>query len=224
VTVTDGTSNPLPGDDAERPFPSEAEWLTLPLPDDAARSGLPSQGFVDRVTDAVCADRRLDDDLAQQSLALPRDLLDAHDSPPPSHGFVDRTLAALRDDRHARWQRLLARHVSPEPSPFFVARTLAALQHEREERAPHAILWPRLAAAAMLAAAAVVAIALALRTDDDGPSTEQRLALATAPAFAHAAAANPLATLVALRNAGRDPEELPNVGADGVWLLREVTR
>ncbi len=209
-------------DDHDRPFPSEAEWLTLPLPDEAVRTGLPSPGFVDAVADAIAADARLDRDLAQAGLALPRDLLATHTPPEPSPDFVARTLDAVNDDRRARWQRLLARHVAPGPSPFFVARTLAALRNDREApAASRPRVWRLGLAAALLAAAATVVFAL--WPGESSPRFERQL-LAQPASFAHAVGTNALAPLLAWREGVADPTALPNVGADGLWLLREEAR
>jgi hypothetical protein len=209
-------------DDRDRPFPSEAEWLSLPLPDEAARTGLPSPGFVDAVADAIAADAQLDRDLAQAGLALPRELLAAHTPPEPSPDFVARTLGALQDDRRARWQRLLARHVAPGPSPFFVARTLAALRNERQAPAASGQrLWRLGLPAALLAAAATALLVFWPR--ESTPRFERQL-LAQPAAFAHAVGPNALAPLLAWREGFADPTALPNVGADGLWLLRAEAR
>ncbi|MFY9342698.1 MAG: hypothetical protein WAT39_09425, partial [Planctomycetota bacterium] len=112
---------------AERPFPSEAEWLELPLPSPAELGTTPGPRFVDAVLGAVRAERELDQALAATDSKLDRALLNAHAAPVPAADFVNRTLQALHADRRQHWQQLLARHVAPSPSPQFVARTLAAL-------------------------------------------------------------------------------------------------
>lgn len=216
-----------PGPDAgERPFPAETDWLSLSLPAEAERTGLPSPDFVDRVAEAIAADAALDRALAQQALGFPRELLAAHAPPPPSPGFVDRTMAALRDDRRARWQRILSRHVAPAPTPFFVARTLAALRRDREaaasRRAPQRDWRTPLLAVAVAAAAALWLLLAPDRAPERLPSTP--LQVAVSPAFAPSYATATLASLLVRQQANADRTALPNVGPDGLWLLRQEGR
>ncbi len=214
-----------PDDDAElaaRPFPSEAEWLDLPLPT-AAELGWPSDrdaaasAFVDRIVEVIRDERALDQAIAAEDKAVPRILLATHTPPPPSADFIARTVGAVHNDRRARWQRLLARYVSPEPTPQFVARTLAALGGDRSKappaRAPLASRWPW-----FLAAAAVLFALFVWRLPGEA-SWEVRLAEATTPAFAHRATGNSLALLLVENERRREPDALTMASADGVWLL-----
>ena len=108
------------------PFPPEQGWLDQPLPPELADVDLGA--FAARTLDAVRDERQLDRDLAAVDRDLPRIVLASHEVPAPSPDFVPSVLAALHQDRRARWQEMLARHVAPEPSPEFVVRTLAALR------------------------------------------------------------------------------------------------
>jgi hypothetical protein len=206
---------------AERPFPDEVHWLSARLPADAADDGLPSPGFVDRVVQALGEERALDRDLLRLSRELPRSLLGAFQPPPPRRDFVERTVAAVEDERRARWQRLLARHVAPEPSPEFVARTLAALRAADHAplptRAAPARRWPRMLAWP-LAAAAAAALWFAGASGEPQPALEARLADGAPPGYAYAYAATPVAVLLASRARTNDPDALFTAAADGVWL------
>lgn len=215
-------ADPLPD---ERPFPSEAEWLDLPLPPAHELGFATGQPFVDRVVAALRDERALDDAIAAEDRRLPRILLSAHEPPAPRADFVARTTAALREDRRRRWQHLLARHIAPEPTPHFVARTLAALAEARQQASVRPVAgrtrrWLGLA----VAVAATVAAAVLWRGRADAAPLELRVAQATSPAFAHAYAASPLAALAAEAARSADPDALPFAGADGTWLLFGATR
>ncbi len=209
-------------DAAERSFPAEGDWLTLPLPPEAAAAGLPAADFVDRVVRALADDRTVDAELATLARELPRSLLDTFAAPVPSAGFVARTTAAIDDERRARWQQLLARHVAPEPSPQFVARTLAALRADgtdavtprapaRGRRVLRLAAWP-------LAAAAAAASWFATSTSSVAPAFETRLARTASPAAAHAYGGTPTAFVLASRTRVAEPDALFDTTADGVWL------
>jgi hypothetical protein len=119
-------AGPHGADDTLPPFPPEQGWLDQPLPPELADVDLGA--FAARTLDAVRDERQLDRDLAAVDRDLPRIVLASHEVPAPSPDFVPSVLAALHQDRRARWQEMLARHVAPEPSPEFVARTLTALR------------------------------------------------------------------------------------------------
>ena len=137
-------------------FPTESEWLTLPLPaefadgfaaelrggdephadDGPTRSDEGASDFVRRTLAALRDERALDGELQRLDAALPKATLDAFAAPAPSSNFVPRVVAAIADERRHRWQRLLARYVAPEPSAQFVSRTLRALQAAEAEHGP----------------------------------------------------------------------------------------
>lgn len=208
-----------------RPFPSEAEWLDLPLPPAHELGFAAGPPFVDRVIAALRDERALDDAIAAEDQRLPRILLSAHEPPAPRPDFVTKTTAALREDRRQRWQHLLARHVAPDPTPHFVARTLAALADARQRAsvrpaAGRPRLWLGLAAAVAASVAAVVL----WRGRADAAPLELRVAQATSPAFAHAYATSPLGALTAEAARRTDPDALPFASADGTWLLFGASR
>jgi hypothetical protein len=210
---------------AERPFPSEAEWLSLPMPPE-----LPNEfraapaAFVERVLDALREERALDAAIADEDRKLSRMLLPTHEAPAPTPDFVARTVAAVREDRRARWQQLLARHVAPEPTPQFVARTLAALALERPHAAPRRRPSLRLVTTALLAAAAAVLFVLFGLTRPTVEPFELRIARTTSPAHAHAFAASPLAAVLHEQSRAADGDALLPASADGTWLLFGATR
>lgn len=195
-----------------RPFPAEAEWLSLPPP--------PIVGdFVERTMRALAAD--LPDPL--DALPPSREQLAAYRAPAPSPIFVDATLRAIQRDRLARWRELLARHVAPEPSADFVARTLRALAAERGAAPAAATSRPKPAFRRtgpwpLLLAAAGILVALWLRTPLR-PSLEHSLAEAAPAGFASSYAAGPLPALLARFDRDESPRALPDDGPDGVWLL-----
>jgi len=216
---------PTPIDDdqnAARPFPDEAQWLQLSLPTDepGGAAGLPSRGFVDRVLEAVAEERALDRELDGLDRELPRILLQAHAAPAPAADFVARTLAAVRDDRKARWQQVLARHVAPEPSPQFVHRTLAALAASAAEPSPsRRTRTPRRPSWWLLAAAAAALLAL-WNVFGRGPDEvfETQLVHQAAPTFAHAWGSSPAGVVLAHRADLADPAALSGSAPDGLWL------
>jgi hypothetical protein len=198
------------GDD--RAFPSEAEWLALPLPDGI--TDLPSPDFVGRTLDAIAAERALDRDLDAIARDLPRIVLSAYDVPAPRPDFVDGTLARVRDARRARWQQLLARHVAPVPSTEFVQRTLEALAVDRERKSP-APHWRDRRVWVLVAAAALALFFVWPRPAQE--PLQAQLAAAATPAMAHAWT-SPSAVLLAADLDRRDPEALRAGAPDGVWL------
>jgi hypothetical protein len=223
-----GTDPLGPDDPQQRPFPSEAEWLELPLPSQAELPHDPA-AFTARTLQALRADAALDRDLNHIDRDLPQLLLRCHQAPEPSPRFLAQTLAAITNDRQARWQQLLARHVAPEPSPQFVARTLAALRGGRDGAVdadggpgPRGLLrgggptrrwqsWPLLAAAAIL----VVWVGLGRA---DAPALEARLAAASPVAFAHHLTASPMPAVLAARSRAHEADGLMVASADGLWL------
>ena len=203
------------GDDSERPFPAESEWLGLSPPPEA--TGLPTPDFVARTLAAITEERALDRDLDALDRDLPRIVLAAHTPPPTRPDFVAATLAKVRDDRRARWQQLLARHIAPEPSAGFVHRTLAALAHDREERVAETTTWAARASRhwPLLAAAAALLVLLLWRT---GPEPSLQLQLArSASTMAHAWT-SPVAVLLVADDERRDPQALPAGAPDGIQL------
>lgn len=224
------------GGDAMPPFPPEAGWLDQPLPPELADVDL--DAFAARTLDAVRDEQQLDRDLAALDRELPRIVLSALEVPPPAPDFVPSVLAALHQDRRARWQQLLAKHIAPEPSPEFVARTLTALRSATDAAAPPArtlpheprarigervaggvrgaaarrFVWPLLATAA----AAVLVLTL-LRRDALRP-LEARLAEHVPPIEAHASAGSPLAFVLAANERNRADTALDVTSPDGVWL------
>lgn len=209
------------------PFPSESEWLELPLP---SADELPrAPDFVERTLHALAMDAA--GEHAHRPL-LPPDRLQTFAPPEPSTSFVDDTLQALRRDRSARWQELLDRHAAPEPSPAFVARTLAALTADREaerlladadsDRVSRLHRW-RFSAWPLLAVAAAAMFWLLLREAPRAP-IELRFAQREPAAFADAYATSPLAAVLAIANRADDPYALAQGGPDGTWLRLEVGR
>ena len=227
------------GGDAMPPFPPEAGWLDQPLPPELADLDLGA--FVGRTLDAVRDEQQLDRDLAALDRDLPRIVLSALEVPPPAPDFVPSVLAALHQDRRARWQQLLAKHIAPEPSPEFVARTLSALRDAAPAAAsapaPAAPRHPRLAATPTrpghaadatlrpwrrrgpwLAAAAAALLAVVLLRRDAIRPLEARLAEQVPPIEAHAAAGSPLAFVLAAHERRSAPDAIAAGNADGVWL------
>ncbi|MFN7590862.1 MAG: hypothetical protein ACK501_10365 [Planctomycetota bacterium] len=227
------------GGDAMPPFPSEAGWLDQPLPPELADVDLGA--FVARTLDAVRDEQQLDRDLAALDRELPRIVLAAHELPSPAPDFVPSVLAALHQDRRARWQQLLAKHIAPEPSLEFVARTLTALRETAPAAAsapaPAAPQHPRLATTPTrpghaadatfrpwrrrgpwLAAAAAALLAVVLLRRDAIRPLEARLAEQVPPIEAHAAAGSPLAFVLAEHERRRAPDAIAAGNADGVWL------
>ncbi len=218
--------NDHPDDPLQRPFPSEAEWLALPLPP-AHELPHDAAAFTQRTLQALRDEAALDRDLAAIDRDLPQMLLHSHAAPAPSKHFLQGTLAAIRDDRRARWQQLLARHVAPEPSPQFVARTLAALSAPRDAAGapasgPGALLrgggaarrwqvWP------LLAAAVIAVVWFGFARPERAP-LEARLALASPAAFAHQLVASPLPSVLAARSRANEADGLVVASADGLWL------
>lgn len=230
-----GAGVPLP------PFPPEQGWLDQPLPSELADVDLGA--FAARTLDAVRGEQQLDRDLAALDRDLPRIVLSALEVPPPAPDFVPSVLAALHQDRRARWQQLLSRHIAPEPSPEFVARTLSALRDVAPrgpgggEAAPAARrplatsepTAPTTAASAarrpwrrrsswLTAAAAAALLAVALLRRDALRPLEARLAEQVPPIEAHAAASSPLAFVLAAHERRIAPDAIAAGNADGVWL------
>ena len=203
-------------------FPSESEWLDLPLP---AADEFPLRSrdaFADGVMQALRDEALLDAKLRAFDRDLPPELLQAWQAPEPVPGFVARTMAAVRDDRRTHWQHLLARHVAPEPSPQFVARTLAALSGIPAEGRTFAgpsrwrrVAWPLLGAAA-------ATLLWLLATSAPPAPLELRVVRDTPPTFVQAYTTSPLASVLAVREHTDEPEALVQGSADGVWLLGEV--
>lgn len=204
-------------------FPSEAEWLSLPVPEIAA-------DFVDRTLAARQADPLAHGDQAPDDAAVHGDLdlaghlltphhLQAHTAPEPSADFVARTVRTVLADRQQRWREALAKYVAPEPSPAFVSKTLAALATDQPLRNPvpparrsPVWLWPLLAVAASVAAV--------LLLQERGPAPlEHRLAEAARPAWSVGYATSPLPAILAELERAEDPRSLPSGGADGLHLL-----
>lgn len=199
---------------AGREFPSEAEWLDLPVPEIAP-------DFVDRTLAArqldLLAHADAEPDLAGHLLTPSH--LAAHAAPEPSPDFVARTVRTVLADRHRRWRETLAKYVAPEPSPTFVSKTLAALATDRgpAPAAPRGRRasdwhWP------LLAIAASIAAVLLLRPPSQAP-LEQRLAAEARPSLAVGYAASPLPAILAALEHAEDPFGLPSGGADGMHLL-----
>jgi len=194
-------------------FPSEDEWLSLPPP-------LIGVDFVERTWAAVQQDRRdqADEQLFADRLrepALPRELLAALQPPEPSTGFAARTAALVQRDRQDRLRSLLLRYVAPEPTPDFVARTLAALHQEHHRSLVQRSVW-----SAAVAAAAAALLLWARPWSKARPTSLQQAALVSAgPAFAPAFNPVPSTTLGAAFGRGRDPDALPLLAGDGLYLL-----
>jgi hypothetical protein len=193
-------------------FPSETEWLSLPVPDIAA-------DFVERTLAARQFELAAEDDGDVAGHLLTHYHLQAHAAPEPSADFVARTVRSVFADRQQRWREALAKYVTPEPSPTFVSKTLAALAKDHVPPVPalgarrsRLRLWP------LLALAASVAIVLAIREPTRQP-LEQRLAEAARPAWAVGYATSPLPAILATLERENDPGSLPSGGADGMHLL-----
>lgn len=207
-----------------RPFPSEAEWLSLPAPpvaDDFVARTLAAlqQDRQSRPAEPAAAEAETDDGGGVAGHLLTPDLLRHFAPPEPTTDFVARTLRAVQDDRRSRWRELLARHVAPEPTPEFVARTLRALAEDRSGPATVRRSWSlqRWLPPLLLAAATVTALVL-LQSQPAAP-LEQRLAAAARPSSTLAYAATPLAAVFGAAAAAAEPRALSSGGADGMWLL-----
>lgn len=222
---------------AAAPFPSEDEWLDLPLP--AELSPAPSGGdsFAERVLAARREERQLDRALADLDEVLPAAALQAFRVPEPSPGFVDETVRQVIAERQNRWQRILSRHVAPEPSPEFVARTLRALREDAgtgPQRAiagraatPHRQQAPSRAASyafyGLLAAAAALLLWVGL-AGEPRPTLEERLVDGVSLAAARAEATTPLAAIAARIADDEEPDALFDEPIDGLWLLTDGQR
>ena len=126
--------------DAVRRFPSEDEWLDLPMPSDADLRGdddadrASGGSFADRVLRARNEEVEVDAKLAELDEALPNELLQQFAAPAPSAGFAEQTARRVHEDRRQRWAETLSRYVAPEPSPEFVDRTMDALREDRAQQ------------------------------------------------------------------------------------------
>lgn len=190
------------------PFPPEPGWLDQPLPPELADVDLGA--FAARTLDAVRDEQQLDRDLAAIDRDLPRIVLAAHEVPPPAPDFVPSVLAALHQDRRARWQQLLARHIAPEPSPEFVARTLLALRDASGSTTPGATTAAGTTAAGTTAAAA-------------SPTTPQR-ALAAVPRTTADTSSHPSTSFWRRAGAGRWTRPLLAMAAALVVMLLLLRR
>lgn len=223
--------------DAVRRFPSEAEWLDLPAPDDAGSSS-EQLSFTDRVMRAREEEQELDAELQKLDAALPNDVLQQFKAPSPSTDFVANTVAVVMNDRRQRWQEMLSRHVAPEPSPAFVSRTLAALKdgeanqaakpqapeaaarqphtRDRNQRTnnPNRNNWPVFT----LVAAAAAAIFWLLLTDVATPPLELRMADQASPAVAYRTSSSPMSAILARVAHDEEPFSVFDEPADGIWL------
>ncbi|MEC7726922.1 MAG: hypothetical protein VYD05_15475 [Planctomycetota bacterium] len=206
-------------------FPSEREWLDLPLPDELPRrDGADDEPFADRVLRARAEEQELDHELDGLGRALPDDLLAHFGAPRPSATFAARTALLVEQARRQRWAEILARYVAPEPSPQLIDRTLTAL---RGDRAPltrrsaggtpasgRAPIWGLLAAGA----AAVLWAAL---VDRSPPPLEARLADQAPEAAAYRGASTPMAAVFADLARDEEPHALFDAPVDGLWLYRQ---
>lgn len=215
-------------------WPSESEWLDLPLPPELLHD---AGAFTDRVLAALRTERQLDADLADLDRDLPAELLEQFDAPAPAPDFLASTMARLATDRRQRWQELLARHVAPEPSPAFVSRTLSALQrrddddggapggHARPPGTGRSLRFPRwLALAAAAALLAWLGLANGLHWSNwpgrapARPPLELRLATTVASSSAYAEASTPLTAMLLQVARAEEPGSLFDDRTDGLWL------
>lgn len=215
--------------DAVRRFPSEDEWLDLPMPSDAdlyGEDGAQEPGsFSERVLRARQDEVQVDEQLAALDRALPTEVLRLHEAPEPSAAFLDDTVRRIREDRRQRWAETLSRYVAPEPSPQFVDRTLAALRADREQRGagasaePH--LGPRPTSTApvwgLLAAAAAALLYLGL-TDRAPAPLELHIADQVATSVSYVDATTPMAAVFASLAEAAEPHAVFDAPADGLWL------
>lgn len=214
------------------PFPSEAEWLDLPLPAPFAADEAAADAFATRVLDELHSEQRLDRDLTRLAEALPERLLATFTAPEPDADFVADTVRRVADDRRHRWQQLLARHITPEPTPEFVARTLAALRedevataHRRRFRLHRAATAdpataPRHRRTALMMAAMAAALLLWLMSQRPAASEPllARLAEHAPTAAAYRVATTPLAAIRARLVRTREPFAVFDYPVDGLWL------
>lgn len=223
---------------AAGPFPSEAEWLTLPPPPFADDFVARTLGALadDAATDDVAHlgeepsdDERLDADL---DLGLSKAQLATFAPDPPSADFVADTLIRLDADRRQRWQEMLARYVAPEPSPRFVQRTLDALAEEHPRRTTNlrgtgaggpTPRWRRAVALAPWLAAAAAVLWFVLLRNVATPPFELTVADTVAPGYHHADSPTPLPALLAQLAHDEDHDALPTGLADGYWLAAATT-
>ncbi|MGC6487192.1 MAG: hypothetical protein ACON4Z_06085 [Planctomycetota bacterium] len=216
--------------DAVRRFPSEDEWLDLPMPSDADLRGdeEPVQNggsFADRVLRARQEEVHVDEALAALDRALPAHVLRKHRAPEPSATFVEETVRRIREDRRQRWAETLSRYVAPEPSPQFVDRTLAALRQDRAQRdsagAAAARPGPRLSSSApvwgLLSAAAAALLYVAL-ADRSAAPLELHIADRVATSVSYVDATTPMAAVFAAVTRDQEPHALFDAPADGLWL------
>lgn len=224
--------------DAVRRFPSEDEWLDLPMPDlsmhGEAELGSPTDqdAFAERVLEAQRQERLLDEQLAELDRALPNEVLQQFRAPEPTPSFAEATTRRAQDDRRQRWAETLSRYVAPEPSPQFVNRTLAALQDGSEDastagrtapnqpraRAPRPFgslpLW------GLLSAAAAALLWLTL-TDRARAPLELRIADQASTAVSYVDATTPMAAILSHVADEEEPHAIFDEPADGLWLFGE---
>ncbi|HEB52491.1 MAG TPA: hypothetical protein ENI87_04455 [bacterium] len=218
---------------AMRRFPSEREWLDLPLPAELrtadGEEAASMRDFADRVLQRLRDERACDAGLAELDRALPRELLQQFAPPPATASFVADTAARIAADRRQRWQRMLARYVAPEPSAAFVSRTLAALREPADgDRAEAKHTTPRGRAVepgprrgltyGLLAAAAALLLWFAL-TGRRSPTLVERLADRAPVSLAWSEATTPMASILARIAADEEPHTLFDEPVDGLWLL-----
>ena len=215
--------------DAVRRFPSEDEWLDLPMPSDADLYGdeeaQESGSFSERVLRARQEEVQVDEQLAALDRALPTEVLRLHQAPEPSASFVDETVRRIREDRRQRWAETLSRYVAPEPSPQFVDRTLKALRADREQRSARASAaehpGPRRTSTApvwgLLSAAAAALLYLGL-TDRSPAPLELHIADQVSTSVSYVDATTPMAAVFASVAEAAEPHALFDAPADGLWL------
>lgn len=214
--------------DAARRFPSEAEWLDLPMPSDADLYGDEEQeagSFAERVLRARQEELKVDEQLAELDRVLPSDVLHQHRAPEPGASFVDDTVRRIRADRQQRWAETLSRYVAPEPSPEFVDRTLAALARDREERgratSSETRSGPRLFSSApvwgLLSAAAAALLYVALADRRLAP-LELHVADRVATSVSYVDSTTPMGAVFAAVAGDEEPHALFDAPADGLWL------
>lgn len=220
--------------DAVRRFPSEDEWLDLPMPSDDELRGSELDGddgtsFADRVLQANREERELDERLAELDRALPKEVLEQFRAPEPSASFAADTTRRAQEDRRQRWAETLSRYVAPEPSPEFVNRTLAALQNDAgakppagRQTAPGTQLRRigSLPVWGLLSAAAAALLWLTL-TDRAPAPLELRIADQASTAVSFVDSSTPMAAILSHVADEEEPHAIFDEPADGLWLVGE---
>lgn len=215
--------------DAVRRFPSEDEWLDLPMPSDADLRGddgadrEPAGSFADRVLRARQEEVEVDAKLAELDEALPNELLQQFAAPAPSAGFAEQTARRVHEDRRQRWAETLSRYVAPEPSPEFVDRTMDALREDRAQQTSATASRSRLRLVSStpvwgLLSAAAAALLYFTFADRAPAPLELQISDRVSTAVSYVDSTTPMAAVFAEVAGDEEPHALFDAPADGLWL------